>query len=139
VSYAPANAVDGNNETGWQVSDGGVGHWIRLDFGSLVYLDRLGFVPGYDKVRYDRVGDRWPLNNRVQEVVVTWEGGGVRTIHLADDRAMQWTGLGGAQTHWLRIEISSIYPGTRWNDTIISEIAAEGRDASAPPAAVFSI
>lgn len=125
VSYSPNNAIDGDPESGWQVSNGGVGEWIRLEFGRLVSLRRIGVVPGYDKVRTDRVGDRWPANNRVSEATITWEGGST-THRFADDRAMQFVELGTVSTNWVQIYITGITPGSRWNDTVISEIRCEG-------------
>lgn len=125
VSYSPYNAIDGDLETGWQVSNGGVGEWIRLEFGRLASLRRIGVVPGYDKVRADRVGDRFPANNRVSEATITWEGGST-THRFADDRAMQFIELGSVSTSWVQIYITAIAPGSRWNDTVISEIRCEG-------------
>ncbi len=126
-SYQPGNAIDGDRATGWQVSDRGVGQWIRLLFEEEVVLDRIGVVPGYDKVVADRFGDRWPLNNRVSDVQISWEGGSV-LHHFADDRSVQWVNLGSVRTRWVRIEITGTYPGSRWNDTVISEIECEGRE-----------
>lgn len=128
TSYHPSMAIDGDQETGWQVSDGGVGHWIRLDFERAVVLDRLGVVPGYNKTRADSIGDRWFLNNRVSDALITWEGGSV-IHHFDDDRAMQWVTTGGTTTSWVQIEVTGIYPGSRWNDTVISEIVAQGNPA----------
>jgi len=125
VSYSPYNAIDGDRETGWQVSDGGVGEWIRFDFGRAVTLDRMGIVPGYDKNRADRVGDRWPANNRISDAVIRW-GGGSATAHFNDDRAMQYVDLGGVTTTWIELSIAGIYHGSRWNDTVLSEISFEG-------------
>jgi hypothetical protein len=125
ASYEPRNAVDGDRSTGWQVSNGGVGERIRLDLGGVVRLHRIGVVPGYDKVVADRFGDRWPLNNRVSDVRIMWDGGSM-IGHFHDGRDMQWIDLGDVTTPWVTIEIARIYPGSRWNDTVISEIECEG-------------
>ena len=129
MRYAPQRAIDGDRTTGWQVSDGGVGHWLRLELGARSRIDRVGFIVGYDKVRSDRIGDRWPLNNRVSDVLVTWEGGSA-IHHFEDDRSIQWVDLGSVTSSWVSIEITGIYPGSRWNDTVISEVQCEGADLS---------
>jgi hypothetical protein len=127
VDYEPRNALDGDRSTGWQVSRGGVGEWVRLDFGRTVTLDRVGVVPGYDKWRDDQYGDRWPLNNRVAAVRIEWAGGQT-SRRYADDRAMQWTDVPGERrTSWVKIVITEVYAGNHWNDTVISEIQCEGR------------
>lgn len=125
VSYSPWNVVDGDPGTGWQVSNGGPGEWIELRFDHPVTLSRLGVVPGYDKNLPDRVGDRWPLNNRISEAEIAIEGRSFNA-HFSDTRPMQWHDLGGAVTRWVRITIVSVYPGARWYDTVISEVQVEG-------------
>jgi hypothetical protein len=125
VSYGPWNVVDGDPGTGWQVSDSGPGEWIELQFGHAVTLSRIGVVPGYDKILPDRVGDRWPLNNRVSDVQIVTESGTV-THHFSDSRPMQWVDLGGVATSWVTILVVSVYPGLRWNDTVVAEVQAEG-------------
>lgn len=126
LSYGPWNAVDDDLWTAWHISQAGPGHWIRLDFGRLVVLDRVGIVVGYNKSLPDRYGDRWPLNNRVSWARIIWQGGSVERS-FDDTRPLQWTEIGRAQTSWLRIEILAVREGSKWKDTAISEIRCEGR------------
>lgn len=129
--YSPLNVFDGDSSTAWQVSHAGVGHWIRFDFSQDVTLSRLGLVSGYDKVLPDRWGDRWPLNNRVQSILVSWDGGS-QTFRLEDVRSLQSLDMGGVVTSFLEIEIRGIFTGSQWNDTLISEIELYGEPRAVP-------
>ncbi len=129
LSYLPTNAIDGDKQTAWQVSDGGVGHWIQLHFDGTQPLARLGIVGGYDKVAVDRYGDRWPLNNRVSRIRLQWQGGEAN-VSLDDRRDMQWVELPNVTSSWLRIWITDVYAGSRWADTAISELVVH---RSPPP------
>ncbi len=137
LSYLPKNAVDGDKQTAWQVSNGGVGHWIQLHFDGTQPLARLGIVAGYDKKAIDRYGDRWPLNNRLSSIRLQWQSGEA-TASLDDRRGMQWVELPNVASSWLRIWITDVYAGSRWADTAISEIVVHRSPpplvASGPPA-----
>jgi hypothetical protein len=124
--------TDGQRDTGWQITDGGPGEWIRLEFDGAVTLDRIGVVPGYDK-HSNRVGDLWPLNNRVSEATISWDGGSKR-VRFRDDRQMQYVSLGNVQTSWVKLTVDTVSRGRRWNDTVISEMECRGRPSGSDSA-----
>jgi Flp pilus assembly protein TadD len=135
TSYGPENVLDGAGDTVWQISGGGPGEWIAVDFPGEVTLARIGVVVGYDKILGDRVGDRWPLNNRVRRARIEWQGGQVEW-EFADERGLQWVEVGLPQTSWIRLTVLAVRPGQRWNDTSIAEIVFEGWPEDAPVAAL---
>lgn len=120
--YAPENAVDGRPDTAWLVPNRGPGEWLEVHFRGKTRIAEVGIVPGYDKYRDDDYGDRWHKNNRLRSVIIHWNGGEKR-VSLRDERVMQWFEIDPIEAEWLRIEVVSVRPGFRWNDTAIAEVA----------------
>ena len=74
----PTNyAVDGQMDTAWTEGkkNDGIGEWIELRFPQKMTLTKLCVVPGYNKYRNDKLGDRFYKNNRIRKALLQWNGG----------------------------------------------------------------
>lgn len=117
--YEPAMMFDGNRATAWVEGDDGdgVGSTITLHFGRARSLVGFEIINGYDKDQ--RI---WSANSRVREVEASTGDGQVQVITLEDVRgASRFDFDAPVETSWLRLKIESVYPGTKYKDTAISE------------------
>ncbi len=130
-SYPPSNSIDGRRDTCWAegVPGHGIDQWIQFDFGREVTLAEIGLIPGYDKYRNDKYGDRFYLNPRVRRARIMLSNGETMVVNLDDDRRFQYFSLGERRTTYVRIVILDVRPGTSQNtaDTSISEVQFYGR------------
>jgi serine/threonine-protein kinase len=132
VTYEPTRAVDGRADTAWRVDGDGAGQWIELDFGAEVQVQKIGIIPGYDKIDPFDGSDRFAQNRVVKRVRLEFAGGASAEASFAQDRQMQFVTLPAAvRTRTLRVVILETYPpppqesGGR-DFTPISEIKVEG-------------
>jgi hypothetical protein len=133
--YQAQSLVDGDWTTSWsEGSPGdGVGEWVVVRFrdGVVRTFERVELVPGYDKVLPDKMGDRWPVNNRLK--AATFQIGNVVVNHRfdTDSRTLQEVqGLQGARGSQLKITITECVKGTAktTNDLCLSELSITARD-----------
>lgn len=125
ASYRASNIIDSNHETAWVegVKGYGVGQWIELrDIYPDGEITALNILNGY--VKSDKA---WSENSRVKRLKVYCNDNPICILELQDSRSMQVFSvhdvLGGK--HYigkLRFEIMEVYPGTKYQDTVISEI-----------------
>jgi len=122
-NYGPNLVLDGLCDTAWN-SEGSDGKWIKLSFAQTVKLCKIGIIPGYDKVRNDSYGDRWYINNRVKSGTLVFSDGGREKIAFDNKmREMQYFELDPpVNTSFVKLEIDTVYRGTRFDDTCISEV-----------------
>ncbi len=117
--YSPAeNAIDGQLESWWaEASSGdGLGDWIRLEWAREREIREIRLVPGYMKVRDDRFGDRWPLNNRLAKLHISFSSGAHLLQNLPDRRGWHTISLESPiKASWLKISIQKIHPGQDLN------------------------
>lgn len=125
ASYRASNIIDSNHETAWVegVSGYGVGQWIEFRdvYGDGTIMS-ITILNGY--VKSDKA---WSENSRVKRLKVYCDGKPICILELQNSRSMQvfdvYSVLGGK--HYigkLRFEILDVYPGTKYQDTVISEI-----------------
>ncbi|WP_152466775.1 hypothetical protein [Sulfitobacter sp. THAF37] len=122
-SYVLTNMFDGNTATAWVEGVGGTGEGrqITVSFDRPTTVRRLGIVTGYAKSQ-----DIFLKNARVREIYLEASNRSEGSIGLSDVSAMQrfdTTGLDNLD--WLTLTIRATYPGTRYNDTAISELVFE--------------
>lgn len=120
LTYLAGHAIDGNLATAWiEGTDGpGIGEWIRFDFDREVELLRVRLAPGYFKS-----STTWVRNNRLAMVTLYLSDGTKREWQLDDRMEQQELDLKGARTHWVRMTIERIYPGSKDSeDSPLSEI-----------------
>jgi len=119
--YSATCAMDGNSTTAWAeaASGDGVEEWLRLDFGEDCGVSGLQIWAGYQKS-----DSLFQKNNRPKSIRVTFSDGSSMDFELDDTMNMQSLSFGGKRvTSSLKITILSVYPGTAYQDTCITELA----------------
>ena len=113
-------ALDGDTATAWVEgkSGSGEGEWLRLDLGSDCHVSGMRIWTGYQKSQ-----DLFQKNSRPARIRVTFSDGTSQEFDLSDATGMQTISFGGdVVTSTITITIVSVYPGTAYSDTCISEI-----------------
>jgi hypothetical protein len=120
--YGPESLFDNEPTTAWVegVDGQGIGEWIVIEFDGLRVVNDIQMVNGYmkDRLLYEK-------NSRVKEMKVEFSGREKRTIVLKDTGASQSIALPKDQpikAYWVKFTIESVYPGTKFEDTAISEL-----------------
>jgi len=118
VNYKPSNVLDGRPGTPWAegVPGYGVGEYIQLNFAEPLRVAKVVIVNGYG-----RPGD-FEKNSRVEGAILRFSDGSQRKIRLADHYQPQTFTFPAVRTTFMRLTITSVYPGSVWDDTCISEI-----------------
>lgn len=117
--YGPNNLFDGNLATAWVegVSGNGSGERIVLAFDRPRQLAGFEIVNGYTKNR-----DIFGKNARVRTARVTLSSGDSQIISLPDTmRASSFSFAQPVEATWLELQIESVFPGSRYTDTAVSE------------------
>ena len=127
-NYKPSNLHDFNHETAWVegVKGYGIGEWVKYSFpAQQTKVTRITILNGY--VKSDKA---WRENARVKRLKVYYNGKPKCILELQNSRSLQQFNvetLGSDLHNWdLRFEILDVYPGTKYKDTVISEILFHG-------------
>jgi hypothetical protein len=121
--YGPENLFDDNSATAWvEGSDGdGIGEAVVVRFPEPRTVAKLQIRNGYTKNN-----DIFSKNNRVRTVVVLDSAGGRTEVRLDDSGDWQTLSLDGQELlSWIAIEIDSVYRGSKYRDTAISELRVQ--------------
>ena len=127
--YLPGNVLDGDPTTCWsEAVDNAAGQWLRFEFPQATRLTGMHLVNGYAKT----VGnsDRWEQNARVGDAVIQFSNGQQMSWALQDTR--QWQQIdfpAGTVVNWVKLIIRSTRPGSRWQDTSVSEVRFDTDDS----------
>ena len=128
-TYGPASLFDDAESTAWVegVDGQGIGEWITVEFDQIRLVKAIEINNGYNKDR-----DIYLKNGRVKGVRVEFSRDRVessrddkKTLVLKDTSAMQPIPLPKDQplkAYKIKFTIESVYPGTKWEDTAISEL-----------------
>jgi hypothetical protein len=124
-SYAPGNVMDGNDRTAWVegASGNGVGQWIKVGFDSPAKISSIYFKNGYGKS-----ASAFKKNARVRDIEISTQSGSyVRTVpdQRAEMKILLPRKLADKKTKWVKLTIKSIYPGTKYKDTAITEFVPD--------------
>ncbi len=139
-SYEPANAHDLNYQNAWvEGVDGyGIGEYLTYTFRpENPRITKIIVVNGYIKSK-----NAWSSNSRAKKLRVYYNDEPIADLNLKDIRADQHfkfdpigysdrtnLNLLKQQDSWsLKFEILAVYEGTRYTDTVISEIYFDGID-----------
>ena len=135
-NYLPKNAHDFNHESVWaEGAEGqGIGEWLEYEFaGACPRVTAVKILPGHVKTKA-----AWEANSRPKYIKMYYLGKPLCILDLQDVRGMQYFDLekfGPLGYHnpdkptWrLRFEIVDVYPGTKYQDTVISELMFDGID-----------
>lgn len=135
-TYFAAKAHDFNHETVWSegVPGYGVGEYLLYEFeGNCPRITTIRILNGYVKNE-----KKWTENSRVKQILVRYNDEPYVILDLEDSRTLQWFDIGivgygpeaGVDTSWtLKFEIMDVYPGTKYDDTVISELYFDGLDS----------
>lgn len=124
-SYKASNIFDEDTETAWVegVKGHGIGQWIefknvsvRID-GYWCGVGSISILNGY--VKSDKA---WKENGRVKRLKVYCNGKPKYILELQNSRSMQTFDVDIDAGTKIRFEILDVYPGTKFQDTVISEI-----------------
>jgi hypothetical protein len=131
-SYRAANIHDFNHETAWVegVQGHGIGQYVVYEFEmSCPRITTVYILNGYVKSN-----SAWSANSRVKKLKVYYNNKPIAILELQNSRSMQWFDIGtvgrtGSGPRWsLKFEILEVYPGTKYQDTVISDIMFNGID-----------
>ena len=142
--YQPENVADGDRTTAWVegVAGDGIGESLTIILEEPRRVTEIGIVPGYTKS--EKI---WTVNNRVAEVEIIVNDSFTITQAFIDKynslpptskEAYQLVSLEGFDeiVKSLRITLTKVYKGTKYEDTCISEILLRERlddQKTAPP------
>lgn len=119
--HVPENTIDGSYRTAWvENADGdGIGEWIKLSFDRTYTINGIEISNGYKKS-----ADLYAKNNRPRQVRLHFSDGSYQDYDLTDtfEGAQRLTFPEPVTTNSIMIELLSVYPGTKYQDTCITEL-----------------
>lgn len=123
LTYGPENVMDGKPETAWNegVSGHGAGEWLMLESDHDQVVTGINILAGYAKN-----ADIYQQNNRIKTLKVECADGTSKVFRLEDrsdyasyhDLAFDKP----VRTKSIKFTVIDIYPGSKYEDTCISEI-----------------
>lgn len=115
----PRYAGDSKAISAWAEgrSDDGIGEWLQMVLPAPQVLQQLTVINGCR-----RLGEKYTLNNRVKEALLTFSDGSTQTITLKDTHKPQTLKLRSPRTRSVRLTIRSIYKGKLGHTTCLSEL-----------------
>jgi hypothetical protein len=123
VTYAAANAVDGEPSTAWRCPGEATGARLVLRLPGPTALAEVGLVPGYAKTDPVSGADRYAQNNRVTKV--RWTIGDITVEQTLSgdpgDRSAQLLRIPRTDASRVTLEVLAVDLGPR-NTTAISEV-----------------
>ncbi len=117
--YGPANLTDGNLSTAWVegISGNGTGEKVLFTFPRPRLLAGFEIVNGYAKNQ-----DIFRKNARIKTARITLSDNTEETISLLDTmKSRRYTFTTPVETTWLELEIGSVFPGSKYQDTALTE------------------
>ena len=121
-AYGPEKLTDDSPFTAWVegASGDGVGEWIEFTFGSMeagwTCAQSLTLVNGYQKTPAT-----FRENGRIQALDLQINGAPGGRLRLDDRVGEQIFPLEARRGDRVRLTIASVYPGTKYTDTALSE------------------
>jgi hypothetical protein len=119
-SYEATRVTDGKVSTSWiEGADGsGLGQWVRVTLPASTTVQKIKIWGG---IWYSHT--EWSRANRPRQIEVRWSDGSTDTFEMRDEMVAQEFALPTARTTTTaEIRIKSVYDGSAWFDTGISEI-----------------
>jgi serine/threonine-protein kinase len=121
------NLTDGDTTTAWAPggSNSGINEYVLFTFSHSMHLSRLCIWNGNQKVS----PSEWADYGRVKGMEIRFSNNLVKQIDLSDRYGMQSFLLPMPKTTFIRLTITSVYPGKVQNLTPVSEVRLWGIDA----------
>lgn len=121
-NHSPKNLYDGDKWTNWTEgeSGAGIGEYIMLNFDNTYAVKEFTILIG---CHYKKDSTYFEKNNRPSAITLRFSDGSSEYIQLEDSREYQTFTLSDYYyTDYVIIIIEDVYAGTRWDDTVISEV-----------------
>lgn len=120
-NYSVENIIDNDISTSWVEGAEGCGQmeWIEFSADTEQKVSQINILNGYCKNQ-----DIYTKNNRIKEVKVEFDDGTYST-HTLKDKYNEWNFIKFDKEHIckkIKIYIISVYEGSHYNDTCVSEI-----------------
>lgn len=130
-NYNGKNAHDFDHESVWAegVKGQGIGEYLIYEFApNCPRITTIKVLNGHVKSE-----KAWRENSRVKQLKVYYMNQPLAILDLEDSRTMQCFEVGTlgreSEKNWtLKFEIVDVYPGTKYQDTVISELCFDGID-----------
>lgn len=128
--HNPWTMIDNVIETAW--ADGnqkksGAGEWLLFSFDAGKTIDEIAIVNGLGLVT-GKWGNLYTANAAVKAAELLYSNGMKETVTFKKTHQVQRVTLkNAANIHWMKFTITDEYPGTKFQDTCISEIKFFGR------------
>ncbi len=120
IVHSPERAIDGDLTTGWVegVSGQGIGESITLYFDGMYLVSGIEIYAGYQKNN-----DVYNKNSRPKELYVEFSDGSGESYILNDINGVQTVQFTNpVVTDSITLRIDSVYLGSKYEDTVITEI-----------------
>ena len=132
-TYEAKNAHDFDHESVWATKGYGIGEYLTFTFdGNCPRITSVAILNGHVKTE-----KAWRNNSRVKSLLLYYNDSPYRLLELEDSRSLQYfdvdtLGYGPSQENapkWtLKFEIKEVYPGEKYDDTVIAEFLFDGID-----------
>ncbi|WP_269585204.1 NADase-type glycan-binding domain-containing protein [Roseibium sp. Sym1] len=118
--YGPGNLFDGNLSTAWVEGVSGNGAGQKL----LITFDRPRLLSGFELVNgYAKNQDIYAKNARVRSATLRLSDGSSQRLDLPDNMRKSRFSFGSPlEVTWMEFEIGSVFPGSKYTDTAVSEL-----------------
>jgi hypothetical protein len=122
-NYGATNLLDGDVTTAWSegANGSGIGESVTFTFSSPTVLTRIEIANGYQKDQ-----QRFEGNPRVQTLRLEYSNGTTQLVDLLDSMEFQSIVPTRQPVEWVKMVIVSVYAGTVWDDTSLSEVRFYG-------------
>ncbi len=121
VYHIPMNVIDGTLDNAWceDASGQGIGEWLLINFDNEYLISGMNINAGYQKSE-----DLYYKNSRPKEIRVTFTDESYEDFTLSDVMGQQTVAFSHpVSTTNVVITILSVYPGSKYQDTLISEVS----------------
>ncbi|MCC8141333.1 MAG: discoidin domain-containing protein [Lachnospiraceae bacterium] len=121
IDHSPSSLIDGSLSNAWceNAAGQGVGEWVKLTFNGTYEINGIKINAGYQKD-----DDLYNKNSRPKEIYISFSDGSGVSFTLSDEMTQQNIAFSApVSTSSVTITIQSVYPGNKYEDTLISEIS----------------
>ena len=118
--HTPDRMMDGDLSTAWVegASGDGIGESVTFTFDGTYLVSGFQIYAGYQKS--DALYEK---NSRPADIAVTFSNGDEAAVTLADESGSQYIAFDApVETSSVTLTIDSVYSGSKYEDTVISEI-----------------
>ncbi len=116
---------DGRGDTSWQegIQDGfGIGETVSFRFDRAYAVKYMSFQLGNWK------SEEYFAGNAKPKKLTVYIGDFAGQVEFSEEKTVQWVAFSqDVSGDSMRLQIDDIYPGTKWEDTCISEVTVYGR------------